>query len=625
MFDAYKVAVKLTLVNGVSAGLVGLSSQFQKLSRDVGQTQNNIALLERKLLDIKRLGLIGGAITGAGVGMLFSLKGPVEQAMEYGREVSKLQQMGLGDKQIAEARKFSEATEIIGTSMQQRMRLFVEAQGSFRESGMEGSKALAAAKIMMPVLAQYEVASGLLGGETKARAQGSMRSLNKIVEIMGGLNDVERAKSIADGVFKAVQSSGKMVDERQLKQFVAYGGSATNQLGIRAIFGGLEPMIGELGGSTAAVGLRTAYTRMNGMMSLPPHLLLSEMSRLGMADFTGRKQKDDLARLEATDVPAYISKVMGIYKTHGITSVTDRERENAILFGTNGSKVINLLMRQMPVIAESLKSYDLAHGISQTVSDNKDSPLLAIQKFHAAMSDLGLVIGQTVLPVLTPMLKSLTEFFKELGHHPDMVRNLTRGFIGLAAAMSIGGTLMLTTSAFKALGMAMTFGGVGGVGGVAGIRAVAAAIGGAGAGSLVFALGALGVAVWGLSKILTAVGGDGVHDPLNHPGKKFMRHGRGAGNGEWVVDPTQSQEHAGQHWVPGSRAGGGRWDNDTGGGYVAPKSQRQTATINNTIVMPDGKVLANVVTKEQSKSAERGMFNSVGYFDPSMSLAPVGH
>ena len=50
----------------------------------------------------------------------------------------------------------------------------------------------------------------------------------------------------ADGVFKASQSSGRMVDERQLKQFVAYGSSATNQQTLRTIFGGLEPIIGEI-------------------------------------------------------------------------------------------------------------------------------------------------------------------------------------------------------------------------------------------------------------------------------------------------------------------------------------------------------------------------------------------
>ncbi|MDU0220472.1 hypothetical protein RVS24_26225, partial [Escherichia coli] len=80
----------------------------------------------------------------------------------------------------------------------------------------------------------------------------------------------KRAQEIADGVFKTVQSSGKMVDERQLKQFFAYGSSATNQQDLRTVFGGLEPIIGELGGSTTAVGLRTAYTRTNGMMALMP-------------------------------------------------------------------------------------------------------------------------------------------------------------------------------------------------------------------------------------------------------------------------------------------------------------------------------------------------------------------
>ncbi len=461
-FDAYKVAVKLSLVNNVSSGLTALSTQFIGLNKHIKTSTEGLAVMESKLASIKRMALVGGAMAGAGVGMLMSLRGPIGQAIEWEREASKLKQMGLGDAQIAEAQKFAEATKIMGTSIQQRMKLFVEAQGSFRESGMAAPEALSAAKVMMPVLAKYQVASGLLTGDHQSIAKESMRNLNKTVEIMGGLNSSARATEIANGIFKAVQSSGKMVDERQLKQFVAYGGSATNQLGIRAIFGGMEPIIGEFGGSTAAVGLRTAYTRMNGMMALLPKRLKKEMVRLGIADSTGIEQTHALADLEATDITAYAKKMMDIYAKHGIVSQTDRERENAVLFGTNGSKVINKIMYQMPVIERSLAAYDQAHGINRTISDNKDSPMMAIEKFKSALNDLGLTMGRVVLPYLTPMVKDMTKFFTILEKHPTLVKTLTIGFVGLGVAMAFGGTVMLLTSAFKGLSLAMSVFGTGG-------------------------------------------------------------------------------------------------------------------------------------------------------------------
>ncbi|MEI5528341.1 hypothetical protein WB388_48210, partial [Streptomyces brasiliscabiei] len=73
-----------------------------------------------------------------------------------------------------------------------------------------------------------------------------------------------------------------MIDERQLKQFVAYGSSATNSIDMRALFGGLEPLIGEFGGSTVGTGLRTAFTRMSGAMSMPPKKMQGMLTELGI-------------------------------------------------------------------------------------------------------------------------------------------------------------------------------------------------------------------------------------------------------------------------------------------------------------------------------------------------------
>lgn len=492
MIEAYKIAIKLHLVNGVSAGITALSGEFLSLNRHIGASNANLVEMERRMGVIKRMGLISGAIAGAGVGMLVSLKGPIGMAMEWEREAAKLRQMGLGDSQVEDAQKFVRATDIIGTSMQQRMRLFTEAQGAFRESGMGGQHALEAAKVMMPILGRYEVASGLLSGPHKAAVEGAMRSLNKTVEMMGGLGDTNRANEIATGVFKAVQSSGKMVDERQLKQFVAYASSAGNQQSIRTIFGGLEPIIGELGGSTTAVGLRTAYTRTNGMMSLPPKLMLHEMQRLNMLDGTGKKQTTDLAQLQSTNVIDYAVELLRRYKSAGITSQTDRERENSIILGTNGAKVYNKIMAQMTVLQESLKSYDMAQGPASVINKEKNGPMMAVEKFHKALDDLGLVVGQTVLPIFTPFIQRLTELAREMGRHPNILKVLAIGFVGLGSAMAIGGALGLATTTLK--GFSLALGASGGATGLLGILGktvpaiglMAAAIGGMAVGSFIY-------------------------------------------------------------------------------------------------------------------------------------------
>lgn len=457
MFEAYKVAVRLSLINNVSNGLTAISMGLMSTQKHIDAANAGLLTMETRLAQIKRSLLIGGAMVGTGAGILMGFKGPVEQAVEWDREAAKLRQMGIGEAQIRDAQKFVQANTIIGTSMQQRMRLFAEAQGSFRESGMDGARALEAAKTMMPVMAQYETAMKLLGGPHRAMHEGAMRNLNKTVEIMGGIGDPRKASEIADGVFKAVQSSGKMVDERQLKQFVAYGSSATNSLSMRSIFGGLEPIIGEFGGSTVATGLRTAFTRMSGAMALPPKKMQTTLGELGIGqmDHGQMRMKDGMLRLMQSDTVEFTKQLMAIYKEHGIAGQLDRERTNALLFNTTGAKIYNKLMQQMPVIEESLHAYDKARGIAQTNRDNVDSPMMAIEKFHSAMDDLGLVVGQAVLPVLTPLIKDLGKFFETLQRFPVLVKGLTYGFVGLGLAMAIGGTILLTKTAFKSLGLVL--------------------------------------------------------------------------------------------------------------------------------------------------------------------------
>ena len=61
----------------------------------------------------------------------------------------------------------------------------------------------------------------------------------------------------------------------------------------------------------------------------------------------------------------------------------------------------------------------------------------------------------------------------------------------------------------------------------------------------------------------------------------------------------------------------------TGGDYVRSKAQQQPQMINNTIVMPDGRVLATVMTQEMDKELRRPMAGT-SRPDGRMSLTPVG-
>ena len=277
MFEAYKISVAISLTNHVSKGLLAIGG-------DLSKTDAQLAVFQKRLNSIKNDALNGGLLFGAGLGMLSLLKAPLAQVTQWEKIMASMKQKGLGDSQIADAKKFITANDIYGVSMMERAKIFNEAQGSFRESGMGGSTALEAAKTMTPVLAAYKLAMSTLGGKGHDAAEGSFVQLNKIVELMGGLGDTKRASEIVGGVFKAVQGSGKMISERDIRQFITMGGSAVSMLPARMIFGALEPQMGEFGGSAMGTGFNTAYRLLTGTQSKPSKLFVREALNMGLWD-----------------------------------------------------------------------------------------------------------------------------------------------------------------------------------------------------------------------------------------------------------------------------------------------------------------------------------------------------
>ncbi|WP_313682789.1 hypothetical protein [Pantoea sp.] len=389
------------------------------------------------------------------------LKSSYEKGIEYSRDIARLRQMGLNQAQIDSSLDYVNKTKLPYTSQLDMLRIYTEAQGSFRQSGMKGEDALTAAKSMTPILATYEVAMSALNGDSQSAAAYNMRNLTKTIEILGGAKpgQIALAQKIADSVFKASQSSGRLVDESQLKLFFAHGGSAVTGQNLRSVFGGLEPIIGEMGGAPTSNGMLTAWNRMNGNMSLQPKNLIREMNRLGIADNTGREQNRKLRNLQYTSAIDYAAELMRIYKEHGINSQADREKENAILLGRTGSTIYNRIMAQMDTLEESLKSFDISGSPLQTSNNSLNKQLMAQQalaakwgNFQLALSKDGGVLDMatTGIDKLTNGLNNLTQWIKD---NPNAARDITYTGTALVGLAGTGGAMWLMGTAIKGLAM----------------------------------------------------------------------------------------------------------------------------------------------------------------------------
>jgi hypothetical protein len=279
-----------------------------------------------------------------------------------------------------------------------------------------------------------------------------------------------------------------------------------------------------------------------------------------------------------------------------------------------------------------------AMGDKQTLDAYHKDPNSKFADLHAKYNNLMVELGITVLPIVIKALEKLTPILRNAAEWIDRNRGLTKalatGFIILAGAMAFGGAVKLLSSAFSGLGLALQFMGVGGPSGITsigtamgtvskGIGLVGKAIG---AFSMVYAAWQAGQAIGGVINdnlsdgAKNSIGRAGAH-VMALLGSKDARDALNADGGSGMGPRISSalQDKPGGYYDRQAKKAANASVMDS---YVPPAST-SPRLINNTIVMPDGRVLAKVVTQEQAKAASAPQ-SGIGRIDPSMTPISPG-
>ncbi len=412
--------------------------------------------------------LIGGMmVEHAGKDMLGMLGKPIDEAAKYQQAVARFELFGLGDKLNAEAIKLAKGMNIFGTSMTAAMNDVTEAQGVFRESGLSGSAALAGAKLAAPFLAKMEAANSGLDSETQAKMHTQGLDMLRFIEMRGGLASAAKFNAIGNEGFKAIRSSGGNVNWSQLRQFMATAGVAAQGMTDKALFGEMEPVIGELKGGAAGHAFMTAYSRLNGLVSpiMMNHIMKRDLIRLGLWDKSKvvlNKQgmatdfvSDPLLHknlFSSSPYHYYKDVVLPAYTKAGITAPQDKYRENALLFGNTGGKMFSIIDRQLKNIELSVDAQKKTLEVAPALKKTEGTMAGQIIDFDAKKIDALITLGTQLLPMLISGLKWLNPILKDLSHwiesNKTLVKGLVIGFAALAGAMMIGGTVTALSGAF---------------------------------------------------------------------------------------------------------------------------------------------------------------------------------
>lgn len=466
-FEAYSVAVKLSLINHVSSGLLMISKGLTAAGTDA-------ETLNKRMASIGKQAMIGGVMFAGGLAIAHLFKAPLEEAKRFEAETQRFRSLGLGDVVTNDAVKFAKGMNSYGTSIRENLGLLRDAQtvfGDFHE-----------AQMVAPLLAKMKFANAALyGDEGGAMKDRAFMDMLKVIEMRGGLASQEAFNKQANMVQQVQTATGGRVGANEFLNFIKTGGVAAKGMKDENFYYAMEPLIQEMGGQRVGTGLMSSYQ--NLVQGRTTERAAGELMRLGMLDpkkveynKVGNIKRilpgavhgsdvmvaDPLKWMQTVMLPAFASK--------GITDKQAVLNEiGAIFTNRTASQLYSTMYLQQAQIAKNYRLNAGAAGIEELTKNAQNSLSGKELAFGKKWNDLMLVLGNTILPLATAALDKLLPAITSLAGWIDKnhgaVKAFMVGLVGLSAFLIGGGLINMIIAAgrgFWLLSGALRFLAVGG-------------------------------------------------------------------------------------------------------------------------------------------------------------------
>lgn len=493
MFEGYRVAVQLSLVNGMTSGIVAITGQFNTLNKTITSTKSHVSELEKQLASLKKTAMIGGAMVAAGGFGMSLLGGPLEAAKQYELAATRFKTLGFGEAVNKEADSFARGAQKFGVSATQMMDALSSSIGMFGELGL--------AKELAPVIAELSAANDALfgGGRMDGAAIKAIMRFNDMRGLTNNKADFMRGLDLAQ---KLYTGSGGAIGFNDLEQLAKTGGAAFKGMSDEGIMT-LATVLQEQGGSRTGTALMSLYQNLiAGRTTKKTMAALEAAGLVTLGEVTSGTINGKQAR--STQISSIVDEELlrtnpgqwifkyGLSAANKAGAKTDSEVIaflNDLVSNRTGSNLAGGLATQWEQAMRDKRGVERAMGVEGTRKAFGDTAAGGLANYEARMNDLKIAMGQGLLPILIKVVNGITTLTTGLTNlsntYPRLTTGLMTSFAVLSGLVAAGGVVMLAKAAFTALGIAMTFAPVGGA---AGLLKVATAVGGLAKGVAGFAM-----------------------------------------------------------------------------------------------------------------------------------------
>jgi hypothetical protein len=453
MFEAYKVGVTLALHSNVSAAL-GL------IARDFVKTDLEAKKLQKTLKEIKLLGLTGAIVGGAGFMGLGLIKSAVKPASEYVHQLELAKAAGMKQQEIAEATAaaWKTAGEVMTSSPTENLKAIRELRMVFGDT-MEAIHFLPQMQRIQAVLDATLHGTGGIGARDVAFAAA------KALELRGASMSPQTFQEQADYMTRAVIASGGKVTPQMLLQMQKYAGIGGTSYSNDFLYGIAPTLVQELGGSQTGNSLTSMYRAIvGGRIDKKALAVWQQMGLLqSVKGITGESAMIQAknAGLFQDNPFLYMQFLQGELAKRGITDPKAQQEVIERLFSNRvAGRMANILMMQGPRLQKDFELIKGAGDSSAYYDLIKRDPPTVYRALDAQWDALKTALGMTVVPVIIPMLRGLTNALNSLAtfaaDHPTLTQGLMLTFGGLSALATLGGTLMIAGAGLKVIGLVLT-------------------------------------------------------------------------------------------------------------------------------------------------------------------------
>lgn len=391
------------------------------------------------------MGLPGGALApvAAGFAGLYVTKALYDAGKEYQLAAARFKTMNLGDEINRDADKFARGTKVFGASSAMLMETLRESVGMFGNLDL--------AKQVAPTLAALNAAnSGLFSGKVGALDEGAVRAVMRFNDMRGKTNSKEEFMAGLDLAQRMVTGSGGALKFTDLEQMAKTGGAAFKGLSDQGIMN-LATLAQEQGGSRTGTALMSLYQ--NLIAGRTPKKTMAALADAGLAEVTevtsgsvGGKTIKSMAlknivdeKMLREDPAGWIMKYMDAAAMKA-GAKTDSEKiafANSLVSNRQGSNMAANFTTQQAQALRDAKLVKNAKGVEGTIEEFKKTAPGAEADFVAAWTSLKAEMGKGILPTVTKLLNTGTDFFRSVNEWGQKNAGLNEKLKGAGTPFSL--------------------------------------------------------------------------------------------------------------------------------------------------------------------------------------------